>query len=1279
MKTILPVSLLFCLTLAAGAQAVQTQSLPGHVPAAVAGLTPLGRLPATHVLLLAIGLPLRNKAELTNLLQSIYDPASPAYHHYLTPAQFAETFGPTEEDYQAVAAFAKTSGLTVTATHSNRVVLDVTGPVSVIEKAFHLTLRTYSHPRENRLFFAPDVEPTLALAAPVLHIGGLDNYLRPHPMLVRKKPHAGAAGVSPANGSAPDGGYMGKDFRAAYVPGLALTGAGQSVGLLEFDGYFPGDIPAYTNLSHVPAVPLVNVLLDGFDGSAGSANDEVALDIDMATCMAPGLTSIIVYEGELTDSILNRMATDNLAKQLSASWTYPIDATSDQDFLQFAAQGQSFFNASGDSDAYTGAIPTPSDDPNIISVGGTSLTTTGPGGSYVSETVWNWGNEIGSQYDGVGGSGGISTTYTIPPWQQGVGMSANGASPTMRNIPDVALTADNITIIANDGQSENLGGTSCATPLWAGYIALANEQAVAGGHPTLGFINPAIYAIGQGAGYASAFHDITTGDNTWSRSPSAFYAVPGYDLCTGWGTPAGAALINTLAPLDVLLISPSFGFTAYGGVGGPFTVTSQSYTLTNSGPAMLDWSLANSALWLNVFPEGGSLAPAGSSVPVTVELNAAASNLAVGSYTTTLWFTNLTDGVGQSRPVTLNVIAPPIITNSPASQAVLGGATVLFTVGAASAGPLTFQWRQNGVSLSDGLNLSGSATASLTITNVVSTNVGSYSVVVANAAGALTNSPPAVLTITPSKPVITSQPANQAAIVGTTAAFSVAALGNAPISFQWYFGNTTVTNATNATLLLPNVTSNQAGTYSVFISNSLGSTNSVNATLLVLPAPLVQNGGFETGAFDTWTTSGNFDPSVCLVTTDVQFVHSGVYGAALGPVGLLGYISQAVPTTAGQTYEISCWLTCDGEIPNEFSVSWNGSLLFDQQNIGDTRGWTNLQFLANATDVNMLLSIGFRDDPSYLGLDDISVLPISLTAAPVIISQPAAATVAPGAAAVFSVSAGGKSPLSYFWRRDGAPIAGATNSTYTTNNVQPADSGTLFSCLVSNSLGTTLSANADLTVIPPDLVQNGGFETGDFTAWTTSGNDDVYSCWVDEYDAYSGLYGAGLGPVGSPGYLSQTLSTTAGQNYLVSCWLFCDGETPNEFMVFWGGATLFDQTDIGYTGWTNLQFQAAATSAKTPLTLGFRDDPSWFSLDDVSVLQIPPPRFQPVSFGNGVITFTWGTQAGQLYQLQYTTNLTQNQWVNLGGVLSAGGSSITTTDTTTGPAARFYRIVLLPP
>ena len=174
----------------------------------------------------------------------------------------------------------------------------------------------------------------------------------------------GGSGPVAASGSGPDGLYMGNDFRAAYVPGVALTGAGQSVGLLEFDGYYPSDITNYAAMAGVPSVPLKNVYVDGFSGEAGDANVEVALDIDMAVCMAPGLSSVVVYEagpyGDAND-LLNRMATDDLANQLSASWTYPIDAESEQIFQQFAAQGQSFFNASGDGDAYVGPVISPAE------------------------------------------------------------------------------------------------------------------------------------------------------------------------------------------------------------------------------------------------------------------------------------------------------------------------------------------------------------------------------------------------------------------------------------------------------------------------------------------------------------------------------------------------------------------------------------------------------------------------------------------------------------------------------------------------------------------------------------------------------------------------------------------------------------------------------------------------------------------------------------------------------------------------------------------------------
>jgi uncharacterized repeat protein (TIGR01451 family) len=573
--------------LASPTQAFETRVLRGHVPHAVIELKlqPVDRLPSTNRLHLAIGLPLRNREALDNLLHQIYDPASPNYHHYLTPEQFTEMFGPTPQDYQAVIDFARSHGFTIAATHPNRVLLDVNAPVADIERAFHVTMGVYRHPTEARTFYAPDAEPSIELAVPILDISGLDNYIVPHPMSLKPTPLTQRANPTPAAGSGPGGTYMGSDFRAAYIPGVSLTGTGQVVGLLEFDGYYASDITSYETHAGLPSITLTNVLLDGFRGRPGSNDDEVSLDIEMAIAMAPGLSKLIVYEAGprgIPNDILNRMVTDNLAQQLSSSWTWSggVNATTDQLFQEMAAQGQSFFQSSGDTGAYSGSISSanyPADDPYITVVGGTTLTTTAPGGSWTSETVWNW---MPSEPDAS--SGGISTSYTIPNWQQGTSMSANNGSTTMRNIPDVAFTADNIYVIYNNGQTGDFGGTSCAAPLWAAFTALVNQQAAANGHATVGFINPAIYSIGNSSSYTSNFHDVTTGNNTNSASPTKFFAAPGYDLCTGWGTPKGQSLIDALTGLAADLVLTESASPNPVAATLPLTYT---LTITNNGPA----------------------------------------------------------------------------------------------------------------------------------------------------------------------------------------------------------------------------------------------------------------------------------------------------------------------------------------------------------------------------------------------------------------------------------------------------------------------------------------------------------------------------------------------------------------------------------------------------------------------------------------------------------------------------------------------------------------------
>ncbi len=637
------------------ATAAPPQTLHGHVPAVVARLQAIDRLPGTNQLRLAIGLPLRNPEALTNLLRQLYDSTSAGYHRFLTPEQFAERFAPTEQDYQAARDFASAHGLAVVGVHPNRAVLDVRGAVTDVERALGVTLRTYQHPTEARLFYAPDTEPSVELGTRLLHVGGLNNYTLPRPRM-RELVANPAVAAGPRVGSGPSGAYRGNDFRSAYLPDVTATGTGQSVGLFELDGYYATDIATYESQAGLPSVPLQNVLIDGFSGNPtssrrNSGNEEVALDIEMVACMAPGVSQILVYEGSptstaaVTDDMLNRMATDNLAKQLSCSWGFDIDAISQQVFLQYAAQGQSFFLASGDNGAFGAVVEQPSDDPYITVVGGTSLTTSGSQ-AWVSETTWN------------GSGGGISSLYPIPSWQQGISMTANKGSTAMRNAPDVAMVASNVWVIADRGRSFPVVGTSIAAPLWAALTALVNQQAAANGKPPVGFLNPALYAIGKNPATTHVFHDITFGNNFTSSSPNLYPAVAGYDLCTGWGTPTGAPLINALLnllPADGLVINSPLGFLAHGAVGGPFNVTSQTYTLTNAGAAPLTWSAGSADSWLQVSPASGSLTRGGPAATTTVSLAPSASALLIGSFTTTVTFTNLTDGTTQTRQFILQV------------------------------------------------------------------------------------------------------------------------------------------------------------------------------------------------------------------------------------------------------------------------------------------------------------------------------------------------------------------------------------------------------------------------------------------------------------------------------------------------------------------------------------------------------------------------------------------------------------------------------------------------
>jgi hypothetical protein len=475
--------------------------------------------------------------------------------------------------------------------------------------------------------------------------------------------------------------------------------------------------------------------------------------------MAPGVSNIIVYEGTNWNDVLNRMATDNLASQLSSSWGFsPTNGTTEQIFKQMIAQGQSLFQASGDNGAYQGGIMPPADDPNVTVVGGTSLTTASAGGAWQSETTWG------------DSGGGVSTTWPIPSYQQPVNMAAAGGSASMRNIPDVALIADTqMFLICNNGQAVEVGGTSAAAPLWAGYIALANQQAAAGRKPRVGFLNPALYAIGGGVSFQSDLHDIITGNN------GAFSALPGYDLATGWGTPAGQLLINSLTG----------------------TASAPGFSLSSSTPALSMAPGASGTGIINISPQQGfsgpvnltitglpagvtaSFSPASATTSSTLTLIASSSAAAA---TATVTITGTSGNLSSTAGMTVTITAAPAFTISatPSSLNLAQGGSGASAIavsprnGFQGAVTLAVSGLPQGVTASfNPAGASGSGTLTLTATN--SAALGASIVTLTGTSGSASNTTTIDLTVSAASNGFTIAPSEASLTIqqGSSAASTI--------------------------------------------------------------------------------------------------------------------------------------------------------------------------------------------------------------------------------------------------------------------------------------------------------------------------------------------------------------------------------------------------------------------------------------------------------------------------------------------------------------------------
>jgi subtilase family serine protease len=585
----------------AGAGAEPMVRLSGHVPSDERNSACMGTLPGDQKIDFAITLPMRNRAQAQSLIHRMYDPSDSLHGKYLSTAQISSLFGPTAGDYAAVIAFAESHGLNVTHTHNDRMLLDVEADSATVDSALNLHLNRYRQ-ASGKVYYAPDTDPSVpaSIAARITGFVGLDNFAQPTTNL-NIAPAYGPfdnTGISSANGTGVGGGLAPSDIKTAYGfdGSVTETGAGQTLGLFELDGYTPSDITSYQSAYGLGNATVTPIQVDGTTNTPGGAADEVTLDIEMQLAMAPSIDQIRVYEGPPTwqgsldtwTAIYDAAAT---VKVISTSWGYYEEGNppsafqfEGDTFTDMALAGQTVYAATGDHGAYpdqvdypsTLFVQDPSTQPYVTAVGGTLLSTTSPGGAYSSETTWN---------DGTGaGGGGVSAVWTIPSYQSSTLTSPAPApsgktySLTQRNVPDVSLNSsgDNaydIYFSGDDGVGWYLvAGTSAASPLWAGFTALVNQRRAANGQSAIGFINPDIYTIGVSSAYDTNFHDVSDGSTN-----NYYTAVTGYDDATGWGSFRAAAMMTTLA------------FTSAPAAPGAFMATA------GNGQVTLNWTAATHA------------------------------------------------------------------------------------------------------------------------------------------------------------------------------------------------------------------------------------------------------------------------------------------------------------------------------------------------------------------------------------------------------------------------------------------------------------------------------------------------------------------------------------------------------------------------------------------------------------------------------------------------------------------------------------------------------------
>jgi len=466
----------------------------------------------------------------------------------LTRKEYMKLHAADPDAIKLVKKFAKEYNLDVVPDpkQAARRTVQLRGTVGDMQKAFGVQLT--QKVVEGKKYRVREGSITLPkpLIGAVTAVLGLDNRPQavPHFRLRAKPSAVGGAAPNATSGSTS---YTPPQVAQAYQFPANSSGAGQTIGIIELGGGFrQSDITAYFASLGIAAPTVTAVLVDGGTNSpttADSADGEVMLDIEVAASVAPGANIAVYFTTNTDQGFIDAITTavqdtTNKPSVISISWGGPESTWTAQSLAALdaacqsaAALGITITVAAGDNGSSDGVtdgsnnVDFPASSPHVLACGGTTLYATGS--TISSEVVWN---ETASNEGATGG--GVSNVFPLPAWQANSNVPAPTVAAGGRGVPDVAGDADPETgyTIRIDGSTGVIGGTSAVAPLWAGLIAVINQQT----GKTAGFINPAIYA----AKAAASFNDITSGNN------GAFSAGPGWDACTGLGSPIGTALLK---------------------------------------------------------------------------------------------------------------------------------------------------------------------------------------------------------------------------------------------------------------------------------------------------------------------------------------------------------------------------------------------------------------------------------------------------------------------------------------------------------------------------------------------------------------------------------------------------------------------------------------------------------------------------------------------------------------------------------------------------------------